>query len=83
MLETLSPQEIAARVKAINLTRNRLAALCGLPPSTINRGPQLIRINHKVLNRLMEEELKVLRHLIALHPQEALAALCPERSVKP
>lgn len=78
MLGTLTQNEIAARVKAINLTRNRLAVMCGLPASTINLGPQTIRKNLLVVERLREEELRVLRHLIDLFPQEAMAALCPK-----
>lgn len=78
MLGTLTQDEIAERVKAINLTRNRLATMCGLPPSIINRGPQTIRKNKLVAERLREEELRVLRHLVGLFPQEAMAALCPK-----
>lgn len=79
MLGTLTQDEISQRVKAINLSRHRLAAMCELPQSTINRGPQLIRINKRVAEKLREEELRVLQHLIQLHPQEAMAALCPEK----
>lgn len=86
MLGTLPKAEIAARVKALNLTANCMARRCGLASSTLMRGPNTLRSYRKVTDALAAEELRLLAHLAALYPQEAMAAatvaLCPERPIK-
>lgn len=59
--------EIEGRVKALNLSRKRLARLAGIDPATAYRGPRGLRTYGKLMRALEAEELRLLRHLIALH----------------
>ncbi len=85
MLDNSTQDSLAARVKALNLTPNRFAGAAGVAATTLVRGPRNIRTHRRIEKTLVAQELALLRHLTALHPQEALAlatvALCPDKAV--
>jgi DNA-binding IclR family transcriptional regulator len=65
-----SQGQIAARVKAINLTIPQLARIAGLAPSTVYRGTRTVKRLEKLTSALAQEELRLRDHLLALHPLE-------------
>lgn len=84
MQHPVALSEIEKRAKAINLRLKSVARAAGLHPSTAYRGAKEgADVRMSTASRLADvvtaEELRLLRHLIGLHPQEAMASLCPER----
>lgn len=67
MLQADTKSQISERVKAINLTPKRLARLAGVDPMTVYRGPKRIVSHDAVMHALVEEELRLLRHLLDVH----------------
>lgn len=82
----MQPGDLAKRCSAIGLYPAQLARLANVHADTVDRALN-DRNRHgprgDILNKLTEvvqgEERRILRHLAALHPQEAIAAICPER----
>lgn len=86
MLRAITKTELDTRVKAINLTCKWLARAAGLNAMTVLRGPKTVKKQNALVEALEAEELRLLGHLIGLHPQAAVeratVALCPQRKRK-
>lgn len=67
MLQSSTKSHIDERVKAINLSLKCLARLAGVDPMTVYRGPKRIVSHDAVMQALVGEEQRLLRHLIKLH----------------
>lgn len=79
----MDPVTIANRCERVGLARKQLAELAKLDETTVERTLNLKTKPYwetvaKLQTALQTREIEVLRHLVALHPQEAMAALCPE-----
>lgn len=78
----LAPDEIKQRCRAIGLSPEQLAHRARVAPSTVSRlGFRDTRVSKlkRLTAALLDYELEQMRALIARHPAEAMAALCPER----
>jgi len=67
MLRPETKSEIEGRVKAINLTLRQMALRAGVAFTTAYRGPRRLRTHRKLTDELLAEELRLLRHLQAIH----------------
>lgn len=79
----MQPADIAARCERAGLARKRLAELSELDETTVERTLNgktrpLYDTVEKMKAGLIRHEIDLLRHLARLHPQEAVAASCPE-----
>ncbi len=84
MQYSFSIGQIEQRAQAVNVCLKTLAQSAGLHPSTAYRGAKAgadvkISTASRLGDALVAEELRLLRHLALLHPQEAIAACCPEK----
>lgn len=88
MQHSVAIEQIEPRAAAINLTLKRLARAADLTPSTAYRatsgiGDTRASTGRKLSAALAAEELRLLAHLAALHPQAAMeaatVALCPQK----
>ena len=78
----MRPIELAKRCSDLRLPQADLARLARVNGDTVGRtfagkhSPRLDTFN-KLADAVIAEERRLLRHLIALHPAEAMAMLCP------
>jgi hypothetical protein len=75
---------LSERIKRIGLSRKAIAKGTGLVEETVGRtlngATEPLRSTAESIETFVAaHERALLRHLIALHPAEAMAALCPER----
>ncbi len=86
MQSSIGINQIAGRVKAIGMPKNRLARAAGLNPATLhrlNKDPRSSTVT-RLSEVIVAEERRLLAHLVGLYPQEAMeaatVALCPDKA---
>lgn len=78
----MQPEDVRARRKALRLSVAELARLSGVDKHTIHRTQDGLHspVNttlRKISSVIIAEERRVLRHLMALHPDESALPLLP------